>query len=106
MLPGRVSNPGPLTYESGALPIALRGPASLDDIDYFLLWTTWTISFSGRHGRFPSLDDMDTEIVSHCIKINKKKLSRCMEVPIHLNNFFVFIFMLFFLNSNLKLLCT
>ena len=30
MLPDRVSNPGPLTYESGALPIALRGPA--DDL--------------------------------------------------------------------------
>ena len=29
MLPDRVSNPGPLTYESGALPTALRGPASL-----------------------------------------------------------------------------
>ena len=29
MLPDRVSNPGPLTYESGALPIALRGPAFL-----------------------------------------------------------------------------
>ena len=28
MLPDRVSNPRPLTYESGALPIALRGPAS------------------------------------------------------------------------------
>ena len=28
MLPDRVSNPGPLTYKSGALPIALRGPAS------------------------------------------------------------------------------
>ena len=27
MLPDRVSNPGPLTYMSGALPIALRGPA-------------------------------------------------------------------------------
>ena len=27
MLPDRLSNPGPLTYESGALPIALRGPA-------------------------------------------------------------------------------
>ena len=27
MLPDRGSNPGPLTYESGALPIALRGPA-------------------------------------------------------------------------------
>ena len=32
MLPDQVSNPGPLTYESGALPIALRGPAfSLGD---------------------------------------------------------------------------
>ena len=29
MLPDRVSNPGPLTYESGALPIALRGPAAI-----------------------------------------------------------------------------
>ena len=27
MLPDRVSTPGPLTYESGALPTALRGPA-------------------------------------------------------------------------------
>ena len=27
MLPDRVSNPGPLTYESGALLVALRGPA-------------------------------------------------------------------------------
>ena len=26
MWPDRVSNPGPRTYESGALPIALRGP--------------------------------------------------------------------------------
>ena len=29
MWPDRVSNPGPPTYESGALPIALRGPALL-----------------------------------------------------------------------------
>ena len=28
MLPDWVSNPGPLTYESSALPIALRGPAT------------------------------------------------------------------------------
>ena len=27
MLPDQVSNPGPMTYESGALPIVLRGPA-------------------------------------------------------------------------------
>ena len=29
MWPDRVSNPGPLTYKSGALPIALRGPTVL-----------------------------------------------------------------------------
>ena len=29
MLPDRVSNPEPLTYESDALPIALRGPAAV-----------------------------------------------------------------------------
>ena len=29
MLPDRVSNPGALTYESGALPIALRGPGQI-----------------------------------------------------------------------------
>ena len=34
MLPDRVSNPGPLTYESGALPIALRGPA--DDMQFYV----------------------------------------------------------------------
>ena len=32
MLPDRVSNPGPLTYESSALSIALRGPASTRQI--------------------------------------------------------------------------
>ena len=30
MWPDRVSNPGPLTYESGDLPTALRGPAVRD----------------------------------------------------------------------------
>ena len=29
MLPDWVLNLGPLTYESGALPIALRGPANM-----------------------------------------------------------------------------
>ena len=29
MLPDRYPIPGPLTYESGALPIALRGPATI-----------------------------------------------------------------------------
>ena len=34
MLPDRVSNPGPPTYESGALPIALRGPAAIIRVLY------------------------------------------------------------------------
>ena len=33
MWPDRVSNPGPLTYESGALPTALRGPAASMDAE-------------------------------------------------------------------------
>ena len=39
MWPDRVSNPGPLTYESVALPTALRGPAlkELKDRTGFLL---------------------------------------------------------------------
>ena len=32
MWPDRVSNPGSLTYESGALPIALRCPAAGVDV--------------------------------------------------------------------------
>ena len=35
MLPDRVSNPGPLTYESGVLPIALRGPARILNPELF-----------------------------------------------------------------------
>ena len=33
MWPDWVSNPGPLTYESGALLTALRGPSNDDDDD-------------------------------------------------------------------------
>ena len=43
MLPDRVSNPGPLTYESGALLIALRGPAQI---------SRNTVCNTGRGGRW------------------------------------------------------
>ena len=50
MLPDRVSNPGPLTYESGALPIALRGPAFLTRVrvTHFThsLYTEWDFFLS------------------------------------------------------------
>ena len=36
MLPDRVSNPGPPTYESGGLPIMLRGPAMKANIIHLL----------------------------------------------------------------------
>ena len=37
MWPDRLSNPGPLTYELGALPTALRGPAAklCNNLKYF-----------------------------------------------------------------------
>ena len=37
MTPDRVSNPGPLAYKSGALPIALRGLAYLSSCTYKVL---------------------------------------------------------------------
>ena len=44
MLPDRVSNPGPLTYESGALPIALRGPANIFCwLIFHIIWRCYTI---------------------------------------------------------------
>ena len=55
MLPDRVSNPGPLTYESGALPIALHGPASEIETDNLTVsnseiitldFTVWKIAIS------------------------------------------------------------
>ena len=36
MLPDRVSNPGPLTYESDALPTVLRGPATWEPAYSFI----------------------------------------------------------------------
>ena len=40
MLPDRVSNPGPLTYESGALPFALRGPALTKEKSFLIPFTS------------------------------------------------------------------
>ena len=52
MLPDRVSNPGPLTYESGTLPIALRGPTGNVNIKHTRM--TSLTSFS-RGCYLPSL---------------------------------------------------
>ena len=46
MLPDRVSNLGPLTYESGALPISLRGPA------FLLIKVKMPTFMSGKNRRY------------------------------------------------------
>ena len=65
MLPDQVSNPGPLTYESDALPIALRGPADFGQLRFcskkcfcasmlqrspvhYMYWSMWMY----RHGGY------------------------------------------------------
>ena len=46
MLTDRVSNPGPLTYESGALPIALRGPAKSQTENFLKITSFFNIKVS------------------------------------------------------------
>ena len=48
MLSNRVSNPGPLTYESGALPIALRGPAPDKEDDLLCCCFTSMVKIYGH----------------------------------------------------------
>ena len=53
MLPDRVSNPGPLTYESGALPIALRGPAKTVQAEGIFYGASFHLPvFLARRGAF------------------------------------------------------
>ena len=47
MLPDRVSNPGPLIYEPGALPIALRGPAVTRNVH-----VDWNALIRNQHKNF------------------------------------------------------
>ena len=57
MLPDRVSNPGPLNYESGTLPIALRGTARYSSTD-----TKWYEAFKYYrciYNKRPKADIMD-----------------------------------------------
>ena len=65
MLPDRVSNPGPLTYESGALPIALRGPAE-NIISNFV--TNEFITIPATH--FSLLQQVNTNTKFNCMTIS------------------------------------
>ena len=56
MLPDRVSNPGPLTYESGALPIALRGPTPTEKRSPAVQWTKCWRADIAVSGSIPAED--------------------------------------------------
>ena len=73
MLPDRVSNPGPLTYESGALPIALRGPASFGGIkkkfhaiSEIRTRDTWVLSPSRYPLRYGGQCNLQIKIINIC----------------------------------------
>ena len=65
MLPDRVSNPGPLTYESGALPIALRGPPKV------VIITNWG---KDKNQISPKLYSCFPYVVSHNLKPKNARL--------------------------------
>ena len=52
MWPDRVSNPGPLTYESGALPTALRGPANIFTEETIIVTSCLVSFFDANPVRF------------------------------------------------------
>ena len=96
MLPDRVSNSGPLAYESGALSIALRGPArklgegsgnlSVSPFSHYFSIPTSYFSFYTYHFMFPTTHLLVCIIC--CTKLGTRKLeegslevrSRMLEV--------------------------
>ena len=60
MLPDQVSNPGPLSYESGALPIALRGPAGYSACNRVSTYVQQGITRSSKSAN----NTGDTELMS------------------------------------------
>ena len=75
MLPDRVSSPGPLTYESGALPIALRGPALLVGA-----WHVVVMMDTMLVGAWHVVVMMDTEI---SYKGSCEKMSHFLDLVSH-----------------------
>ena len=70
MWPDRVSNPGPLAYDSGALPIALRGPAA--HLDTFILIVYY---FAPKAGNFSNvLPDKDVGFATVYQRIYRRKV--------------------------------
>ena len=68
MLPDRVSNPGPLTYESGALPIALRGPANFAVLNCIALFVKKVYVTKNRNHTCYTYDSDDAKCPLSLVK--------------------------------------
>ena len=64
MWPDRVSNPGPLTYESGSLPTALHGPACVSEVILHKLYPGFLL-YRGTYDSAPVSDQTKKYIVSY-----------------------------------------
>ena len=77
MLPDRVSNPGPLTYESDSLPPALRGPA---------VKSTWKC----EKARLPECcgwtSDSIQNLIPNCLHGNRISFKTCLYMYLLSNN--------------------
>ena len=62
MWPDRISNPGPLTYESGALPTALRGPAAEEEQELEAL----VESLDNTCKRYMEVSAEETRLMTNC----------------------------------------
>ena len=64
MWPDRVLNPGPLTYESGAIPTALCGPAAEEEQELGAL----VESFDKTCKRYMEVSAEKTRLTTNCAK--------------------------------------
>ena len=88
MLPDRVSNPGPLTYESGALPIALRGPAQPVKTQIRLLLVQYDKGLHCLPFRLHLLDRTKQTVKTKIIQLLKQPDQglHCVQFHLHHNN--------------------
>ena len=85
MWPDRVSNPGPLTYESGALPITLRGPTEIsykdhyENLSHFLDLVSHTVLYAAESTIFtrgPASSGQQSWIPVDCMDHPVKKVKK------------------------------
>ena len=84
MWPDRVSNPGPLTYELGAQPTALRGPAYIDGMEFLSVYFC-KITNGGLNTNMRTVYRAnDAEELTICIKF----VLSCLNILFSLGKFY------------------